>query len=181
VVNGLIWTKNQLKHEMVCIPQEVFFSGRRIIKTIIDHVHKVIGHFSQFKTNQYVRQYYWWPNIAKDISVFCELCSTCQVSKMSNQRPCGLLHTLLIPMRPWELVSIDFIGPLPKSLNFDYLIVVIDQLTSAVHLILMNTKVMAMQVAWLYLSEVIRFYGTPASFVSDRDSKFTSIFWHELQ
>jgi hypothetical protein len=119
--------------------------------------------------------------MAKDITVFCESCSACQASKTSNQRPHGLLHTLPIPMRPWELVGIDFMVPLPKSQDFDYLMVVIDQLTSSVHLILTNTKVTATQVAWLYLSEVIRLHGVPASIISDRDSKFTSIFWCELQ
>jgi hypothetical protein len=54
VANGLIWKKNQLEREVVCILQEVFLRGRRIIEMIIDHTHKVIGHFSQFKTNQYV-------------------------------------------------------------------------------------------------------------------------------
>jgi hypothetical protein len=45
----------------------------------------------------------------------------------------------------------------------------------------MNTKVTATQVVWLYLSEVIRLHSVPASIVSDRDSKFTLIFWRELQ
>jgi hypothetical protein len=39
---------------------------------IIDHAHKAIGHFGQFKTSLYVMQYYWWPNMAKDIDVFCD-------------------------------------------------------------------------------------------------------------
>jgi hypothetical protein len=173
--------KNQLKRKEVCIPREVFLRGRRIVETIIDHAHKAIGHFSQYRTNQYVRWYYWWPNMAKDITVFCESCGACQASKMSNQRPHGLLHTLPIPMRPWESVGIDFMGPLPKLRDFDYLMVVIDRLTSLVHLIPMNTNVTATQVAWLYLSEVIRLHSVLTSIVSDRDSKFTSMFWCELQ
>jgi hypothetical protein len=148
---------------------------------IIDHAHKVIGHFGQFKTALYVRHSYWWPNMSKDISVFCDLCDTCQASKTSNQRPSGLLHTLPIPTRPWESVGIDFMGPLPKSMDSDYLMVVIDRLTSLVHLIPTNTKVTATQVVWLYLREVVRLHGVPTSIISDRDSKFTSIFWRELQ
>jgi hypothetical protein len=55
VVNGMVWTKNQLNQDVVSVPQEVFLSGRRIVKMIIDHTHKAIGHFGQFKTSLYVR------------------------------------------------------------------------------------------------------------------------------
>ena len=55
VVEGLIWTKSQLGHDVVCVPREAFLRGRRIVEMIIDHAHKVISHFGQFKTSQYVR------------------------------------------------------------------------------------------------------------------------------
>ena len=71
-------------------------------------------------------------------------------------------------------------GPLPKSNNFDYLLVVIDQLTSQVHLVPTMTTATARGVTWLILKEVIRLHGIPESIVSDRDTKFTSIFWKEL-
>ena len=35
-------------------------------------------------------------------------------------------------------------------------------------------------VAWLILKEVVRLHGIPESTVSDKDTKFTSIFWKEL-
>ena len=41
----------------------------------------------------------------------------------------SLLHSLPIPNRPWQSIGLDFMGPLPKSNNFDYLLVMIDQLT----------------------------------------------------
>ena len=72
-------------------------------------------------------------------------------------------------------------GPLPNSNWHDYLLVVIDRLTSQVHLILTDTRVIAKGIAWLFLKEVVRLHGVPDSIGSDRDSKFTAIFWRELQ
>ena len=71
-------------------------------------------------------------------------------------------------------------GPLPKLDKFDYLLVVIDRLTSQVHLVLTIMTVSVRGVAWLILKEVVRLHGIPESIVSDRDTKFTSIFWKEL-
>ena len=40
--------------------------------------------------------------------------------------------------------------------------------------------VTARGVIWLILKEVMRLYGILESIVTDRDTKFTSIFWMEL-
>ena len=69
-------------------------------------------------------------------------------------------------------------GPLSKG--YDYLLVIIDCFTSQVHLIPMTTCVTAREVAWLFFIEIMRLHGVPESIVSDRDMKFTSIFWKEL-
>ena len=71
-------------------------------------------------------------------------------------------------------------GPLPKSNNFDYLIVMIDRLTSQVHLVPTTMTGTTRGIAWLILKEVVRLHGIPESIVSDKDTKFTSIFWKEL-
>ena len=74
----------------------------------------------------------------------------------------------------------DFMGPLPQSQGNDYLLVIIDQLTSQRHLVPTMTHVTAKEVAWLFLREIMRLHGVPKSIVSDHDTKFTSMFWHEL-
>ena len=49
-----------------------------------------------------------------------------------------------------------------------------------VHLIPTPTDAMARDIAELYVKEIVRLHGLPESIVSDRDVKFTSIFWTEL-
>ena len=72
--------------------------------------------------------------MSHDIESYCKTCGICVTSKDANSKPTGLLHSPPIPDRPWQSIGLDFMGPLPKSNNFDYLLVVIDRLTSQVHL-----------------------------------------------
>jgi hypothetical protein len=37
VHDGLIWSKNPLGRDVVCIPRESFLKGRRLTEVIIDH------------------------------------------------------------------------------------------------------------------------------------------------
>ena len=124
--DGLVFTKNLLKWDVLCIPHEAFVIGRWLIAIIIDHAHSIIGHFGQFKTGKYIRRYFWWTSMAQDTETFCMSCGACTASKDTNSKPRGLLHSLPIPDRPWQSISMDFLGPLPKLNSFDYLLVIID-------------------------------------------------------
>ena len=64
--------------------------------------------------------------MAQDIESFCMSCGACAASKDANSKPKGLLHVLPIPDRLWQSIGMDFLGPLPQSNNFDYLLVIID-------------------------------------------------------
>ena len=93
--------------------------------------------------------------MAQDIETFCMSCGMCPTSKDTtvNQE---VYFTVYLPDRPWQSIGMDFLGPLPKSNNFDYLLVIIDQLMSQVHLVLTTTTVTAKGVAWIVLKEVMR-------------------------
>lgn len=168
---------------ILCIPN-IRIGERNVREIVISHAHSILAHLGSHKTMFYLRENVWWPSIVKDVSDFCQSCSLCAMSKSSTQQPMGLLHTLEIPWRPWQAVGIDFVGPLPVSQNrygkFDQICVIIDHLTSMVHLVPTKTTYQAKHIAELIFETVYKLHGLPERIISDRDSLFTSVFWQEL-
>ena len=63
----------------------------------------------------------------------------------------------------------------------DFVWVIVDKLTKSVHFISVKINYSMDQVAELYVKEIVRLHGVPLYIVSDRDLRFTSRFWKELQ
>lgn len=180
VHDSLVFTRNKHGNTVLCIPT-IIYKDKRVTGQVIDQAHNIIGHKGTQKTLEYIRLFYWWSTLTKDVDTFCRSCGICQTTKSQGPLvPAGLLHTLPIPQKPWESIGMDFVGPFPESHGFDYILVVICRLTSMVHLIATNTNVTAAGVAVLFIREIVRLHGLPQSIVSDRDPKFTSQFWTEL-
>ena len=57
----------------------------------------------------------------------------------------------------------------------------IDILTKSAHFIPVRIDYSMDRLAELYVNEIVRMHGVPLSIVSDRDPRFTSRFWKELQ
>ena len=126
IKQGLIFTKNNLSRDVICISPKALHKGMRLIQIINNHAHNIIGHFGQFETAQYIRRYFWWPSMLHDIELYCKTCSICAMTKDVNSKLIGLLHSLPIPDRLWQSIGMDFMGPLLKSNNINYLLVIID-------------------------------------------------------
>jgi len=106
---------------------------------IIDHAHK--GHLGALRTVDYIRRWYWWPGLGKEVDRFCRSCPVFQMTKTSNEKPVGLLHSLPIPRRPWNSIVMDFVGLFPEQGEHDYLWVVLCRMTSLVHLVPVTTTI----------------------------------------
>ena len=142
----------------------------KLTEIVIDQAHCTIGHAGNECTNKYIHKFYWWSTLSKDVAKFCMTCGTCQAVKPITQHPAGLLHPLPIPTRPWGSIGMDFIGPLPPSPEgYNFIWVVVDQLSTMVHLVALKTSATATEVAKRYLKEIVRLHGVASSIVSDRD------------
>ena len=115
----------------------------------------------------------------REIAQFVEQCLICQQVKVEHQRPSGLLQLLSIPERKWEYITMEFVCGLPRSPKIhDAIWVVVDRLTKFAHFIPIRMNYSLDKLAELYINEIVRLHGVPASIVFDRDSRFTSGFWY---
>ena len=58
---------------------------------------------------------------------------------------------------------------------------IFDKLTKSTHIIPVRMDYSMDRLAELYVKEIVRLHGIPLSIVSNRDPRFTSRFWKELQ
>ena len=76
----------------------------------------------------------------------------------------------------------DFVSGFPLTQQkHDSVRVIVDKLTKSSHFILIRMDYSMDRLAELYVEEIVRLHGVPLSIVSDRDPRFTSRFWNELQ
>lgn len=139
------------------------------------------GHKGITKTMESLSRLYWWPGITADATQYVKSCLLCQRNKASTQKPGGLLQPLPVPNDTWSEVTMDFIVGLPCTpRGFDAIMVMCDRLSKMVKFALCHTTTDAPAAARLFRDHVICNHGTPEIIISDRDTRFTSQFWHNL-
>ena len=111
------------------------------------HDHPLSGHFGQSCTLELVRRDYTWPGVRK----YVKSCTTCARAKTPRHRPYGLLKQLLIPERPWDSISMDFIEQIPSSSGFTAILVVVDRLSKQAIFVPTYDTITSPQLAQLFL------------------------------
>ena len=101
------------------------------------------------------------------------------MTKAPTQKPVGPLHPLPVPINKFDDIAFDFVGPLPISNGFDYLLTITDRLTGFVELIPTLSTLTARGFAKVFVENWVLRYGLPLSITSDRDKLFTSHLWQE--
>ena len=114
----------------------------------------------------------------KDVSK----CLTCHQVKAEHQVLSGLLNPLPIPQWKWDNITMDFVSGFPLTQKkHDSVSVIVDKLTKSAHFLPVRLYYSMDQLTELYVNEIVRLHDIPISIVSDRDPRFMSRFWKELQ
>ena len=138
------------------------------------------GHSGVAKTVEALTRDLWWPNMKKDVEKYIPGCEVCQKAKPDRQPRAAPLHPNEIPKEPWEVVSVDLIGPLPESKGNDMILVIVDRFTKKSYFLPTTSSITSQGVAVLFRDNVFRDHGIPRKVISDRGTQFVSKFMDDL-
>ena len=134
------------------------------------HNSELAAHPGVDKTLNRIEMYYYWPHMKDDIVSYCKVCMTCAKTKHPNYKTKCALQPLPIPSYPFEIVSMDIIGPLPMSEHGNrFLLVIIDLFTKYPEAIPLEHK-SSMAVATVFLEHFITCFGCPRVISTDAGS-----------
>lgn len=107
---------------------------RALQELVVTSEHERFGHFGVFKTLSQIRKNFWWKNMGKEVKRVVLSCDLCQRTKHVNR----VLEGPFCHVRtenPSELATVDFYGPLPRSVaGVEYIFVVLDAFSKLVKL-----------------------------------------------
>jgi hypothetical protein len=166
---GLIWLPSSLQKEWILKYHEPPLQGHARPEVVLERL----------------RRNYWFPKMRQKVFDQIHKCNLCRKAKYERHKPYGLLQPNQPPEKPWQIMSMDFVGPLPPSTNedgvkYENIMVVVDRLTKYAEFVPLPKKYDTKYLAQAFIRTVITRHGIPERIISDRDRKFTSHFWEEL-
>ena len=145
------------------------------------HSPKYMGHRGIQSTLSACSEYFFWPDMKHDVTLFVSQCMVCQRVKRHHGKKHGLLMPLPIPQGPWEEISMDFITGFPlTSSHHDMIWTIVDRFSKQAYFIPCNKTLSAPQAAKMFLHLIFPHHGFPKVLISDRDGRFCNHFWSAL-
>lgn len=136
------------------------------------HSEPTAAHLGVFKTHRRLCLQYYWPGMHKDVIEFIRKCDTCSAYKHSQKRTAGLMGQPKVCYRPFQVVSIDLVGPMPRSRSGHTFLLVITCCFSKYTLIFPLRRATSALVAKHFEQGVILTHGVPETVIADNGVQF---------
>lgn len=173
---GKLWKHVSLQYPMLSRPAD---SWRLVIPKkdrrdiiISAHVPPTAGHTGVFKTFSRIAEKYYWPKMRNDVANFVRQCNICSMHKAGQARPVDKMVSHNKVGRPWEMISTDLVGPLPRSKQgYTFILVVTDYL-SKFSLFFPLRKATGKAVSTILENEVFLVFGVPRIIICDNGPQY---------
>ncbi|CAF1402909.1 unnamed protein product [Rotaria sordida] len=139
------------------------------------------AHFGRNKTIHKIQQRYFWPNMVSDIRNYVQSCLPCLKNNPLRQKPPGALKPIKPPEGVWQLLTMDFHGPItPTTKNGKKYIILLTDVLSKFVITKAVRDCTALTAARFLTEDVILKYGTPKCILTDNGTHFTADMMTEL-
>ena len=164
-VRYLLWIPEALRSEVLFACHDHVMSG---------------GHLGVQKTFARLRVRYYWTGMFRAVEEWCKSCQACA----SRKDPVGLeapLSPLPVPREPFEMVSVDVLGPFvaAEGSGNRYVLVYCDHLTRWVETVPFRRNDSAVM-ARVLVERIMCRHGAPKTLLSDRGRPFMSALAKEV-
>lgn len=133
------------------------------------------GHLGAKKTFNRIGQTLYWPKMWQDTKKYVRTCSVCQQYKANNLQAAGEMKVNdLTTLKPFQIVSMDLVGPLPMTKSKkQYILVLVDLATKFIIADSLQTATAA-NVIKVVENKLFLEYGTPKVLLTDNGTQFVS-------
>ncbi|KAG3072429.1 hypothetical protein PI125_g22523 [Phytophthora idaei] len=131
------------------------------------------GHQGVVRTYQRVKKDYYWSGLYSDVEKHVRSCSDCSTSKSRPQLR-GYSPGNILAKRPFQIVSMDFVIPLPKSRRGNWALLLFQCAFTGYVIAKAMADTSALKVAQAFEECVYRRFGGPSMIRHDRDPRFMS-------
>lgn len=134
------------------------------------------GHPGRDETTRAVARLYYWPAMKRQIKTYVKHCIVCASVKRGGATQTRAPLRLRPPRRPWQTISVDVMGPYPKTRSGNKFIVVAMDVSSK------WTEAVAVPDARAkrlieFVEQLCRRWGYPADIITDNGSDFRAATW----
>lgn len=164
------WLKNQLTgciREVLVVPSEL---RRQLVQAYHEE-----GHWGADKTFHRIAERFYWAKMKSTIKAIVKECLTCQATKKTtSDRSAGQMeYRVPSSIRPGSGWYMDYVGPLPPSQGYKYLLVAVCATTNWVYAV-PTTRATAKNVINLIEKEILPVTGRTELLITDNGPAFVS-------
>lgn len=141
---------------------------------IQNHAEPISGHLGIFKTFKRIALKYYWPGMYSDVVKVVNSCDACIAHKHQNHATLGHMGRPKSCHRPFQMLSIDLVGPLPPTRKQNCYIFVVTCCFSKYCLLFPIRRATADIIAKILEENVFLVHGIPSTIILDNGKQFIS-------
>lgn len=138
---------------------------------VLKFLHDSVGHWYLQATRKLISERFWWPRIQEYVNLYVRSCDASQNMKPIPKYVSILYRTL---KNLFEVFSVDFSGPIPKSSRWNCFIIIGVENFTGWQISNETCNGSAETVIKFVEENLVHYFGPPRKLISDNAARFTS-------